>query len=183
VIDTSPLRSRRIFATANPPRFANVVVGGGITPMVGLRIGSSVTHGGWMRAGEQPQITEDQDATVITLEGEYSAGYTKVIGEWVRDLLETSTGDESVTGWWLQGQQTLSPRWFVGGRIERVDAPALTPDGTLDDQDFTGIEEVIGFRLTPELTFRAGHRARRLFGRSGFDNQLAVSAVWWKRWF
>ena len=36
IIDTSPLRARRIFAQSNPPRFANVVVGGGITPIVEL---------------------------------------------------------------------------------------------------------------------------------------------------
>ena len=52
VIDTSALRRRRIFARTNPPRFTNVVIGGGVTPVVGLHIGASVTHGGWMRAGE-----------------------------------------------------------------------------------------------------------------------------------
>ena len=35
IIDTSPLRTRRIFAEANPPRFTNVVFGGGITPVGG----------------------------------------------------------------------------------------------------------------------------------------------------
>ena len=35
-----------------PPRFDNVVVGGGVTPFVGLRVGGSVTRGGWQRAGE-----------------------------------------------------------------------------------------------------------------------------------
>ena len=60
LIDVSPLRTRRIFAETNPPRFANVVVGGGVTPIVGLRFGASVTRGGWKSADERP--VSDRDA-------------------------------------------------------------------------------------------------------------------------
>lgn len=182
VIDTSPLRTRRIFARTNPPRFVNVVIGGGVTPVVGLRVGGSVTRGGWQRAGELPAVTADRDATVVTAEAEYSVRYTKIVAEWVRDVLETSAGDTNVTGWWIQGQQTVTPRWFAGGRVERIAAPGITPSGTLQDQHFTAFEETVGFRVTPELTLRLGHRARKGFFTTGFDNQIAVSAVWWKRW-
>jgi len=183
IIDTSPLRARRIFARANPPQFANVVVGGGITPIVGLRVGASVTHGGWQRAGESPAITADRDATVVTVESEFSVRYTKVSGEWVRDLLETAGGDEVASGWWVQGQQTLAPRWFAAARVERMTSPSAGPLGTLQDFRFTGVEETIGYRVTPDVTIRAGHRARRGFFSTGFDNQLAASVVWWKRWW
>jgi hypothetical protein len=182
VIDTSPLRTRRIFASTNPPRFDNVVIGGGVTPFVGFRVGGSVTHGGWQRANETPTITENRDATIVTIESEFSYRYTKLLGEWVRDWLETSGGDRVATGWYLQGQQTLTPRWFVAGRVERISAPALTPLFTTERQHLNGVEETLGFRLTPELTLRADHRARQGFGRPGFDHQIAVSAVWWKRW-
>jgi hypothetical protein len=181
VIDTSPLRTRRIFASTNPPRFDNVVVGGGITPFIGFRVGGSVTRGGWQRAGETLAITEDRDATIITVESEYSFRFTKIVGEWVRDTLETSSGDRVASGWWVHGQQTLTPRWYVAGRVERMASPALTL-GVLAQQRLHGVEETIGFRVTPELTLRLDHRARRGFGRPEFDHQAAVSAVWWKRW-
>jgi hypothetical protein len=100
----------------------------------------------------------------------------------VRDTMETSGADTIATGWYVQGQQTLTPRWLVAGRVERMSAPVLTPLLTLDEQHFYGVEETIGFRLTPELTIRADHRARQGFGRSVFDHQVALSAVWWKRW-
>lgn len=181
VIDTSPLRTRRIFARANPPRFANVVVGAGITPVVGLRVGASVTHGGWQRANETPLVTADRDATILTIESEYSVRYTELKAEWVHDTLEVEDGDERVAGWFVQAQQTLSPRWFAAGRLERMTAPApLAP--IPDDQDFLGVEETIGYRVTPAITLRGGHRARRGFGRTGFDHQAAVSLVWWQRW-
>jgi hypothetical protein len=183
VIDTSPLRTRRVFAQTNPPRFDNVVIGGGVTPFVGLRVGGSVTHGGWLRAGESPTITEDRDATIVTVESEFSFRYTKLAAEWVRDTLETTSGGERVaSGWFVQGQQTLTPRWFVAGRVERMSAPGLTLLSTIEQQHLDGSEETIGFRLTPELTLRVDHRARRGFGRPEFDHQASLSAVWWKRW-
>jgi hypothetical protein len=178
VIDTSPLRTRRIFAQANPPQFMNVVIGGGVTPVVGMRIGASVTHGGWQRAGETPLVTADRAATIVTIESEFSVDYTKISGEWVRDTLETATGDVVASGWFVQGQQTLTPRWFAAGRVERIASPLLG----IVDQQFIGVEETVGFRLTREITIRGGHRARRAFGRSAFDNQIAASVVWWKRW-
>jgi hypothetical protein len=183
VIDTSPLRSRRVFARTNPPRFTNVVIGGGVTPIVGLRLGASVTRGGWQRAGETPEVTDDRSATVVTLESEYSFAYTKLAGEWVYDVLETGSGNESASGWFVQGQQTLTPRWFAAARVERMSAPGLTIDGTRQEQDFTGTEATVGYRLTPELTLRGSHRARKGFARPGFDHQATASVVWWRRWW
>jgi hypothetical protein len=182
VIDTSPLRRRRILSRTNPPRFTNVLVGGGVTPFVGFRVGASVTHGGWQRAGENPVVTETHDATVVTIESEFSYAYTKLAGEWVRDSIDTSVGTQAASGWFVQGLQTLTPRWFISGRVERIESPLVLPLGIVD-QDLAGVEEVIGFRVTPELTVRVGHRARRVFGRAGYDNQAAASIVWWRRWF
>lgn len=179
VIDASPTRPREVFTETNPPRFANVVAGGGITPFVGFRMGASVTRGGWMRAGESPSITADHDATIVTIESEFSFRYTKLSGEWVRDALETDSGTRVASGWYVQGQQTLASRWFVAGRVERMSSPVLP---AFVEQHLRGVEETLGYRLTPEITLRVGHRARRGFGRPGYDHQGAVSAVWWKRW-
>jgi hypothetical protein len=186
VIDNSPLRTRRVFAETNPPQFMNVVLGGGFTPLVGVRMGASLTHGGWQQAGETPLVTEDRDATIVTVESEAAFAYTRVSAEWVRDRLETSTGTRIASGWFVQGQQTLTPRWFVAGRLERIASPAVlfagtTPTAVLDER-LNGVEETLGYRLTPEITLRASHRARRSFGRTEYDHTLAVSAVWWKRW-
>ena len=81
----------------------------------------------------------------------------------------------------MQGRQTLAPRWFVAGRVERMASPLVLPTG-VRQQRFSSAEEVLGYRLTPELTLRAGHRARRGFGRPDFDHQVAVFIVWWRRW-
>ena len=99
----------------------------------------------------------------------------------MRDLNDTVDGDTHLSGWFVQGQQTLTPRWFLAGRAERIDAPAA-PGAATAPSDLGGFEEIIGYRLTPELTLRAGHRARRLFGRDDYLHQAQVSVVWWRRW-
>ena len=181
LIDTSPLRRRGVFVDPKPPRFANVLVGGGVTPFVGFRVGTSVTRGGWMRAGESPANTVDRDATVVTIEAELSFAYTRLAGEWVRDSIETSVETRTARGWYVQGQQTLAPRWFVAGRVERIVSP-LVLGTAVTSQTLTSVEDVIGYRVTPEFTLRIGHRARQGFGRLDFDHQYAMSLVWWKRW-
>lgn len=185
VIDTSPLRVRRIFAQTNPPRFANVVVGAGVTPFVGFHLGASMTRGGWLRAGTRPGgtpgVLADHDATVVAIESELSFRYTKLAGEWVRDTAGTDTGNRVASGWFIHGQQTLTPRWFLGGRVEHMSSPAVLLSDVLP-QRFNGVEEVLGYRLTPDITLRVGHRARQGFGRPGYDHQAAASIVWWKRW-
>jgi hypothetical protein len=135
VIDTSPMRTRRTFGYPTNPRFANVVFGAGVTPITGLRIGTSVTHGGWLKEG-----------------------------------------------WFVQGRQTLAPRWFAAGRVERMASDAATSAG-YTRQYLTGVEEVLAFRITPEITIRGGHRARQTFGRDTFTHAAEVSVVWAKRWF
>lgn len=187
VMDTSPLRLRRVFSSpnrrtgpANPPRFTNVALGGGVTPFVGFRIGASLTRGGWLRAGETPAITEDRNASVVTFESELSFRHTSLAGEWVHDVLETSLGDRAAGGWYLQGAQALAPRWFVAGRVENIHTTLPVP--TALEQRFDANEETLGFRVTPELTLRVSHRARQTFGRTNFDHTGAISFVWYKRW-
>jgi hypothetical protein len=184
VIDSSPLRTRRVFADyepPNPPRFTNVVVGGGITPFVGFRVGASLAHGGWLQANEVPGVAADRSATIVTLESEFSYRYTKVLGEWTLDRIGTDEGRRTATGFFVQGQQTLAPRWFAAGRVERIGADASTPGALVHTQHLTGTEETLGYRLTADLTVRVSHRARETFGVRGFTQSAAVSVVWWKR--
>jgi hypothetical protein len=182
IIDASPLRARRVFSPGNPPRFANVVVGGGVTPLTGFRVGASVTRGGWKRADEQPLSSARLDATVVTVETEWAFRYTKLAGEWTRDAIETTRTPVVAQGWYVQGQQTLSARWFVAGRVERIGGPSstLVPAVT---SSFRGLEETVGYRMTPEVTFRVSHRARRQFGQGQYVNQVSGSIVWARRWF
>jgi hypothetical protein len=181
VIDASPLRPRRVFGDGQPPRFANFVAGGGVAPFAGIRFGASVTRGGWLEAGESAAVSANHAATVVTVESEVSFAHTKFTGEWTRDFIDTPSGRRTATGWFVQGQQTLTPRWFVAGRVDAMSSPLVQSLSVVRQRLFAG-EEILGYRLTPELTFRVGHRMRRAFGVNAIDHQAAASVVWWKRW-
>jgi hypothetical protein len=182
-IDTSPVRTRRVFARPgqNAPRFPTVVVGGGVTPLIGVRVGASVTRTGWQRARENLFAPVDRDVTMVAIESDVSFRYTRLAAEWVRNRFETVAGTRTALGWWVQGQQTLTPRLYAAGRVERIGAPLFTSPGSID-LSLVSFEEVLGVRLTPELTLRVSHRARRGFGVPDYDNQVGVSMVWWRRW-
>ncbi len=190
VIDSSPFRTRRVFADdapANPPRLRNVVVGGGVTPIVGVRVGVSIAHGDWEHAGESPSAITDRSATLASLEGDVSFGHTRVQAEWTRDQFAVERGRLVAQGWFAQGTHALSPRWFVAGRVERMHAPAVVSAPTIfsvvrEGQMLLGSEETVGYRLSPELTLRGSHRLRRNFGRTELDHSVALSFVWWRRW-
>lgn len=180
VIDTSPLRLRRVFGDVNPPRFTNVVIGGGVTPFVGFRVGASLTHGGWLKADESPGITTDRTANLVNVEAELSFRHTALAGEWVHDALDTSLGNRTAAGWYVQGAQTLTPRWFVAGRVD--DIRTTLPLETALEQNFRSFEQTLGYRLTPDITLRASHRMRQPLGSEDWDHLAAVSIVWYRRW-
>ena len=180
VIDTSPMRLRRVFGDVNPPRFANVVIGGGVTPFVGFRVGASLTHGGWLKANESPGITTDRTANIVNVEAELAFRHTALAGEWVHDALDTSLGNRTAAGWYAQGAQTLTPRWFVAGRVD--DIRTTLPLATAPEQNFRSFEQTLGYRVTPEITLRASHRMRQPLGSDNWDHLAAVSIVWYRRW-
>lgn len=189
LIDTSPSRPRRIFSDGtppNPPRLTNVIIGGGVTPFIGVRLGTSLTRGHWSSAAESPTTSEPRFSTVATVEADVAYRRTRVQYEWARDRFSTGVGHFIARGWFLQGTHTLSPRWFVAGRIERMQAPAFSSpgvaDGRLTSQRFLGAEPTVGYRLTPELTVRVSHRIRKPFGSDQLERATAVSLVWWQRW-
>src|SRR4029434_6828973 len=117
-----------------------------------------------MGAGKSPTITEKRDATGATIESELSFRHTSLAGEWVHDTLETSLGHHAASGWYAQGAHTLSPRWFVAARVERINT--TLPLAVPVQQHFNASEQTIGFRLTPEITLRG---SQRLIERCGVN--------------
>ena len=157
-----------------------------MTPVVGVRVGVSLTRGNWEQAGETPLANEARASTIATVEADLSYRHTRLQAEWTRDRFSVIDGEVIARGWFVQGAHTISPRWFVAGRIERLEAPAIIgtgPSGIIrQNQHFQGFEETLGYRLTPELTLRGSHRMREVFGRTETDHVGAVSIVWWRRW-
>ena len=189
VTDGTPTRSRKIFANNGPAAAAQFIAGGGITPLPGLRVGAGFAHGPYRRASDadfyglpDTAVLTDADATVVNLEAEYAFHYTRLSGEWIRDEFENDGSPAVSRGFYVQGVQTISPRIFAASRFTQVSAPVLV-GGALVRSTRKVLELSGGYRLTPQLTLKAGYEGGRRFNVADWTHAAVGSVVWARRWF
>lgn len=182
VITSPPNRSFILGAPSPNPRSRPTYVGGGgVSPRSGLRIGLAYATGIYATTNEltrPPSV--DRHLDMVSLEGEYAFGYTKLTGEFTYDTLETAAGHGIAREWFLQGVQTLSPHWFVAARSEGANAPprsATAAVPTLRVSEVTG-----GYRLSTEFTLRTAVVRRKTYFSAVNDWQVGASLVWARRW-
>jgi len=196
--NASPALARQELKGEQPPGMAQLVLGGGVTPMPGLRFGGGFAHGRYRdqqtvplesqsgytsstTAIVAPIVLPAADATVTNVEAEYAFGHTRVQGEWVWDRFESTTTPATATAFFVQAAHTFTPRWFGAARLTSIDAP--TPPGTPYDHSRASVVEAnAGYRLTREFTLRGGYYGQRYFYDAPWDNQLCVSIVWARLW-
>lgn len=166
------------FHQEGAPARGNAVVGGGITPRQGLRIGAGAA---WGRSGDAN--LSDRYA-LVNVEGEYAFAYTKVSGEWTRDRFETPTGDREAHGATLQVKQTLTPRIFVHTRATAITSPVtIVATGEMPNRTSWYADTTLGYLVGPETTVRLAHSAIRRWNVPNVDNQVGISIVWARRWW
>jgi hypothetical protein len=184
LVMSAPTRAYTINREANPRATPALVAGAGVAPTMGLRLGASLAYGRYATADEVTAAAgEPRTLTLVSLEGEYSWGYTKVSGEVTRDRFTTAAGVKTAYAWFVQGMQTLAPRWFMAVRHEGVNAPAPwrnTAAGSRSSLHVT--EATVGFRLSRDFALRTSALRRKPYGASDSDEQMATSLVWAKRW-
>ena len=179
VVSSTPTRGFVINGATNPRATPVFEAGAGVTPRAGVRIGVSFARGQYATSDESSGPV-DRTLTLVGVEGEYAFNHTKVSGEFVADGFSTSGGTARSYTWFVQGMQTLTPRWFVAAREEGTSAPPL---GARARTDFENIEATAGFRVTPELTLRSSYYRRHLYIPATWDHQAGVSVVWAHRWW
>ena len=189
VTDGTPARYRKIFADNSPAPAAQFIAGGGITPIAGLRIGAGLAAGKYRQASDSEYygtpilaVPEDETALVFNLEAEYAVRYTRLSGEWIRDRFSTQTEPAITRGYYVQGVQTLTPRLFAASRLTRASTPVQIATSRIRWAR-TAVELTGGYRITPELTVKAGYEAARRFGGADWTHAALVSVVVGKRWF
>lgn len=183
VTDSSPIRGRGFFGANKPPRMVNFVLGGGITPTIGLRLGASVARGGYAAAREVRDKTRgDRLASLVQVEGEWSFGHTRLAGEWLWTSREMAVGAARVDGGWIEATQTLAPRWFVATRYDDQRTRwTSTVDQTPRHEPYRRLEGTLGFRLAPEVTVRASYLTRKGYVVGFWDDQVLASVVFAKK--
>lgn len=180
VVDQPPVAFWR--QTDGDARGANGIVGGGLSPRQGMRVGASRSWGRYARATPSRAAL---DYDTLTVEADVAFGHSRLSGEWVRSQLDAPGGRRASEGWTAQAQHTVTPRVFVHSRLSSVVSPqaATSQSTTVVEQRFRSIDTTTGYLLTPEVTLRVAHTAIRGFGRAAVDHQLGVSVVWTRRWW
>jgi hypothetical protein len=161
------------------------VAGAGVTPLVGLRLGVSFARGDYATAEEvSGPAPASRSVDIIGGEGDYAVGYTKISGEIVRTAFERSAGTAIAYQWFVQGIQTLSPRWFAAARHEATLAPGLVTSTVVGPRTrLAMVEAALGFRVTRDVTLRSSFYTRKGYTALAWDQQAAVSAVWARKWW
>lgn len=185
VIAAAPTRTYEINGHDNPRATPVVVTGAGITPAIGLRFGAAFAAGDYV-TGEELRVPQDRGRQfrMVNVEGEYAFGYTKIAGEVTQTRFSTTPGAATARAWFVQGVQTLSPRWFLAARQEGVSAPPLRTDTVAGPRRyFHTTEATLGYRLSPDITLRGSFMNRKPYTRTAWDQQVGVSLVWARRWW
>ena len=183
VTDSSPIRGRPFFSDNKPPRLLNGIVGGGVTPRIGLRVGAAVAHGSYAAADEvRDPSAGDRSASVIQTEAEWSFGYTRIAGEFLWTWREMATGTARVNGGWIEATQTLGPRWFAAARYDdQYTEWTSQPDNANRHEPYRRLETTAGFRVTPEITLRGSYMTRKGYVVGFWDDQVLASIVFAKK--
>lgn len=183
--DGTPTRNRKMMSTPRPPARAQLIAGGGITPMPGLRFGTGFARGVYREpspATATAPARPEARATVFSLEGEYSFRYTRLAGEWIRDSFETASTPAIARAFLFEAVQTLTPRLYAASRTTRTSTPVYAA-GTRTRRSGAATEATLGYRLSPEITLKGGYQGSRSYTAPGWDHAAAVSVVVFKRWW
>jgi hypothetical protein len=185
IVNSAPTRPYVIGAATRPRQTPVVEVGGGLTPTAGLRFGAAVAHGRYATPREvRIPAPGGRTMTMVGGEGEYAFRYTKINSEIVRTSFETLARPAIAYEWFVQGIQTLTPRWFVAARHERASAPPpITGVSVGSRASLSTVETTAGYRVNPDITLRSSYYARKSYNARRWDNQVGFSIVWARRWW
>jgi hypothetical protein len=185
VVNSAPTRSYVLGAVTEPRQTPVAVVGAGVTPIIGLRVGASVAHGLYATSDEiRSAASGGRSMTMTGGEGEWAFSGTKISGEILRTAFETFAGTSIAYEGFVQGIQTLSARWFVAARREGASAPPLINGIVVGTRTSLGVfEATAGFRITPDVTLRGSYVKRRSYGATAWADQAGASVVWAQRWW
>ncbi len=205
VLGSSPARVRPLTGDDRPPSSPQLAFGGGVTPHIGLRVGASFAHRRYAKAAEVDDWLRDRMATLVGFDADYSVGFTRVYADFVHGRYDRTSDSVNATSLTLTAVRTLSPRWYLAARGSRqTTGDMLQPKkyghhyysysglyggGGGEEWEDVGaanaltVQAVAGYRLSPDVTFRAGYAGYRAFGSDQLNHGFACSVVWAHRWW
>ena len=121
VLESSLVRVRPLTGDDKPPRAPQIALGGGLTPRIGLRLGASLAYGRYASRNEVADASAGhRTASILSVDGDYAFGHTRIYGDMVYTSLERAADHAVASALTVTAVQTLTPRWYVAGRAQRL---------------------------------------------------------------
>lgn len=151
-----------------PTPAAHLAVGGGVTPVAGVRIGASATRGPWLSdemdaATLRGQPWRSYEQRVLAFDAELSRGYADFHGELAHGWHEVPGKPRMVHGstWYAELSYAFTPRVFSAVRLEENDYPYLRPFSAVWGAKQVRVsngEVGLGYRIGAEQTLKVTYR-------------------------
>jgi hypothetical protein len=123
--------------TPEPAHRLRPVVGGGVRLGPALHVGASFTQGPYLSEDVNAALPAgaawyDYDQRILAFDARFSAGYVETRAEvaFSRYEVPTVAAPQTGSGFYVESRVTLSPRVFVGARLEWFDYPFVRAFGT-----------------------------------------------------
>jgi len=145
-------------------------LGAGVTPLTGLRFGLTWTRGPYLNHQGEYHLPDDSrwqdyDQRVLGVDFQFSRGYLEFNGQWLRTSYEVPyhAPDPEDSTWYLELKYTWTPRLYGAVRFQGVEATYVRPSEyghwRTQTSKFEFLEIGLGYRLSPELLFKAAYQA------------------------
>ena len=151
-----------------PTPAAHLAIGGGITPVAGVRLGASATRGPWLSdktdaATLRGRSWRSYEQRVLAFDAQLSRCYADFHGELAHGWHEVPGNPRMVHGstWYAELSYAFTPRVFSAVRLEENDYPYLRPFGaawSANDVRVSNGEVGVGYRIGAEQTLKVTYR-------------------------
>jgi len=155
--------------TPEPTPAARPVLGLGVTPVTGVRLGAGYTWGPYLSSRHSTTQLDgrkwssfEQRVGLVDLAASY--GYFELFAEAGVSEFDVPRTPEPVTGfaYFVEGKYTFTPRFFIAGRLERNDYPFISPVSptfwVARKTDFHNEELGLGYRFGANTLLKASYR-------------------------
>jgi len=144
-------------------------MGAGLTPMTGVRVGGSFTHGPYLNRSLEAQTLHggewcDFAQTVAAVDAQFSRGYFEARGELAYAWYDVPgiAGRAFGVTHYTELRYTLTPRLFVAARAEQNRYPYIQPGAqgawTTGRPTVTDAEAGVGYRVGVRTLVKASFR-------------------------
>ena len=152
-----------------PTHAARPVVGLGITPVIGVRLGAGYAWGPYLNDTLTPSQLEGRrwdsyEQRVLVLDLAASYGYFELFAEAGVSEYDVPRTADPVQGlaYFVEGKYTFTPRFFAALRLERNDYPFIQPVSptfwVARKTDFHNEELGVGYRFGASTVMKVSYR-------------------------